>query len=173
MLRNLNSETPRGFTLIELLVVIAIIGILSAVVLASLNTARERSRNTSYVAQIREYQKALALHYSAQGSYPGNSTWGCVGTGYPGGVCWNSAGYNESNTTAVAFRAAVSPYIDASKVPGPTDRVYGPMYRPAGSGYEFILMLEGDVTCPIGTKIVDAGAASQNLTRCNITSQGL
>lgn len=32
----------RGFTLIELLVVIAIIGILSAVVLGSFNTAREK-----------------------------------------------------------------------------------------------------------------------------------
>ena len=45
-------KTDRGFTLIELLVVIAIIGILSSVVLASLNTARNRG------AEPREHPRA-------------------------------------------------------------------------------------------------------------------
>jgi len=60
----------RGFTLIELLVVIAIIGILSSVVLASLNSARQKSRDAKRVSDIKQIQLALELYFDANGSYP-------------------------------------------------------------------------------------------------------
>ena len=169
-------QYKRGFTLIELLVVIAIIGLLSAVVFTSLAAARQRALNASYVAQLKEYQKALALYYAEHGTYPGNSTrWGCIGTGYTNGVCWDNANFNESNATANAFRDALSPYMDATKPTSPTNRIFGSMYRrpPGYEGYQMILMLEGDVSCPIGKKATHAASAAQNLTRCNLNSQGL
>jgi len=58
-----------GFTLIELLVVIAIIGILSAIVLASLNTARQRSRVAALKAEIHEIKNQAEIFYTAHQSY--------------------------------------------------------------------------------------------------------
>lgn len=67
----MQTKTTRGFTLIELLVVIAIIGILSSVVLASLNTARLKSRDTRRISDIKQLQLALALYYDSNAStYP-------------------------------------------------------------------------------------------------------
>ena len=60
----------QGFTLIELLVVIAIIGILASIVLASLNSARVKSRDARRVADIKQMQLALELYFDANGSYP-------------------------------------------------------------------------------------------------------
>lgn len=61
----------RGFTLVELLIVIAIIGILSSVVMSSLNSARAKARDASRVASIQEMQKALENYYLDNGRYPG------------------------------------------------------------------------------------------------------
>lgn len=55
-----------GFTLIELLVVIAIIGVLASIVLASLNSARQKSRDARRIADIKQLQLALELYYDAQ-----------------------------------------------------------------------------------------------------------
>ena len=57
------KKAKAGFTLIELLVVIAIIGILASVVLASLNSARLKSRDARRVADIKQIQLALELYF--------------------------------------------------------------------------------------------------------------
>lgn len=64
------KKATKGFTLIELLVVIAIIGILASVVLASLQTAREKSRDTKRIADVNQIKLALELYNDTNGAYP-------------------------------------------------------------------------------------------------------
>jgi prepilin-type N-terminal cleavage/methylation domain-containing protein len=52
-----------GFTLIELLVVIAIIGILSSVVLVSLNSARIRARDEAVRSNLNTVRSEIELYY--------------------------------------------------------------------------------------------------------------
>jgi len=60
----------RGFTLIELLVVIAVIGVLAAVILASLNDARAKARDAKRLADIKQFQNALELYRNDNNAYP-------------------------------------------------------------------------------------------------------
>ncbi|MBU6431575.1 MAG: prepilin-type N-terminal cleavage/methylation domain-containing protein [Patescibacteria group bacterium] len=63
-------NTSRGFTLIELLVVIAIIGILSSVVLASLNSARAKARDAKAKSELAQVRTALYFYLDKFGTMP-------------------------------------------------------------------------------------------------------
>jgi|GEM_PF-1706921 len=90
----MNTIQERGFTLIELLVVIAIISLLSSIVLASLNDARAKSRNSVRLQEINAYARAAELFQTNGGRYPdGGINWTvapsyrCLGRGV-GGTCF-------------------------------------------------------------------------------------
>ena len=55
------KNTKKGFSLIELLIVVAIMGILSAVVLTSLGTAREKARDASRILDVKDMSKLLVI----------------------------------------------------------------------------------------------------------------
>lgn len=63
-----------GFTLIELLVVISIIGLLSSIVVASLDAARGRARDAQRLSDMRQIETALELFFNDNGHYPDITT---------------------------------------------------------------------------------------------------
>lgn len=78
----IRTKANGGFTLIELLVVIAIIGILSSVVLASLNTARNKGADAAIKSNLANARAQAELFYDANS----NSYDGVCGTTAVGGV---------------------------------------------------------------------------------------
>ncbi len=59
-------NSKKGFTLIELLVVIAIIGVLSSIVLVSLNQSRTRATDSAIKSNISGLRAAMELYYGSQ-----------------------------------------------------------------------------------------------------------
>lgn len=106
----------KGFTLIELLVVIAIIGLLSTLAVVALNSARQKSRDSKRVADIKQIQTALELYFS-------DST-----TGYPSddglilgvnakALCasgWNATSCGSGSTTYMGLVPAAPSPADCS-----------------------------------------------------------
>jgi prepilin-type N-terminal cleavage/methylation domain-containing protein/prepilin-type processing-associated H-X9-DG protein len=64
------SRRRTGFTLVELLVVIAIIGMLVALLVPAVQSARGTARTAQCAAQIGELAKGIAAYETSKGSFP-------------------------------------------------------------------------------------------------------
>lgn len=66
-MRELNK---RGFTLVELLVVVAIIGLLTGMVVISIQHVKAKARDAQRVSDINSIATALALYHNDFNTYP-------------------------------------------------------------------------------------------------------
>jgi len=119
------KNIKKGFSLIELLVVITIIGLLSTIVLASLNTARGKARDARRMSDLNQIKNALIFYYDKYGNY--------VSTGSGCGQNDDGFGYfnlNLSNDDPFAyFKSIALCLVDAgflpSEIKDPTGGISG------------------------------------------------
>src|SRR3989344_4600829 len=120
----------RGFTLIELLVVVSIIGLLSTVVLAAMQDARAKTRDTQRIRNFQEIQKALVLYYAANNKYPVPTGNACSGAGSGSNPSKHCTSYNDwSNTsgTGTTLASELAPYLSLMPT-DPTQTLTGNNY---------------------------------------------
>jgi len=99
-------KQPEGFTLVELLVVIAIIGILIALLMPAVQSAREAARRAQCTNNLKQIGLALGSYESKMGVFPPGRM-GC--DGWNGNVCKNNPGKARPGTSGFVM---ILPYLE-------------------------------------------------------------
>lgn len=71
----LPMRRPQAFTLVELLVVIAIVGVLAALLIPAIQAARESSRRTVCLSNMKQIGVALANYETSMKRWPAGKKW--------------------------------------------------------------------------------------------------
>lgn len=149
------NKINKGFTLIELLVVIAIIGILSSVVLASLNTARGKGADAAIKSNLSNIRAQAEILYDGAGNYSGVCADPTVVAAI--GAAKSAAGITAVTgalATAADAATAVCHYDAASvgsyaiQVTLKTDNTKGWCVDAAGKSTATTFLAANDVVCP-------------------------
>jgi prepilin-type N-terminal cleavage/methylation domain-containing protein len=106
----------KGFTLIELLMVIAIIGIITSIVLSSINSSRDKAYETQIKQQLVSFRSGAEIYFYAQNP-PSYGTTSDCSTGVFGSV-----NVSEGKPGVTIDPASLPPGV--SRVCSSTDRVY-------------------------------------------------
>lgn len=98
---SMRRRRTSAFTLVELLVVIAIIGVLVALLLPAVQSAREAARRISCTNNLKQIGLAMLNHHEAHGAFPR-------------GLYANATGANQED--GLGWATKLLPYLEAQNV---------------------------------------------------------
>jgi len=187
----------QGFTIVELLIVIVVIAILATVTIVSYSGIQSQAKNTTFLAAMDAYEKAIRLYYAEYGTYPstylnGNYQQTCLGedfvatVDYSEGKCFSNVVIDGYTGVDKATIGTVIPSVNQAlkefiqPLPKAADREFslGAIPYSRGIGYQggqlgsshfatLYYYVSGDQKCGRGNRSVTSYEGTE-FTLCNV-----